>query len=233
MKTSSDEYRFLLDWFKNTRIDDFQPLNKLKNISLYKVKEKSKAEVEVGDDEEDEDLIEVKYQKYNLMLLHGTILESLKEILSKGFKNSTAEDVVFGPGVYMTDCLDTAIYYSQTKHPKTRAICVNNISCIFVNEVLYSQQLQTECFDKWNFDSPLEYPFVKYYHSKSHQPTKNDYKHDMKKRLYNCTPVSKWSQNDEFVADETLVRPRYLFVVKTRKNEDNYRKNEDFIRDNL
>ena len=191
MNASSDEYRFLLKCFKNNTVEDFDPVNKLKNVSLYKVKEKSIAEVEEEvefDGEVDDD--EAEDQKYNFMLLHGTSLESIKGILSRGFKNSTAEDGDFGPGVYMgispymTDCVDTAIRYSEGWHLEKPKICLNNISCIFVNEVLNSRQLQTQCFDEWNPDDPSECKFVKYYHRKSPRPTKNDYKRDMKRRLY-------------------------------------------------
>ena len=69
----------------------------------------------------------------NLMLFHGTSQKGATGILKEGFRNS--EKGLFGKGVYMTDCLDTAIDYSKNLNVKAHNFY------IFVNEVLESEKL--------------------------------------------------------------------------------------------
>ena len=52
----------------------------------------------------------------NFMLLLGKSLENLENILNNGFQNSVYWD--FEPGLYITDSLDMAIHYSETKYQK-------------------------------------------------------------------------------------------------------------------
>ena len=98
------------------------------------------------------------------MLLLGKSLENLENILNNGFQNSVYWD--FEPGLYITDSLNMAIHYSETKYQKKKRKRYVQDDCIFVNEVLNSKQLQTECFDKFSvfrkFENPFNYSFAKY-----------------------------------------------------------------------
>ena len=159
--------------------------------------------------------------KNNLMLFHGTSQKNAEEILNNGFRNS--ESGIFGEGLYLTDCSDVATSFSNFYQQK---------SCVFLNEVLNSQKMQTEKFGKYNevepVDTPIDYPFTKYTHECSSK-LGIDYKRDENGRFYRNSPVSKWSQCDEFVADASLVIPRYLFVMKAKVNDIQFYANERFF----
>ena len=70
--------------------------------------------------------------------------------------------------------------------------------------------------------------FTKYTHVNSPTPTANDYKQDECGRQYRGTATSKWSQWDEFVANSNFVKPRYIFKLKAKRNQDSYKRLRSF-----
>ena len=93
---------------------------------------------------------------------------------------------------------------------------------IFVNEVLKSDILQTlqHCRDEGMYDSehtPV-HTFEKHYFEGSHQLTEADYIEDTHGRKYRTVKVSFENGQDEYVADESLVVPRYLIVIGSKPN---------------
>ena len=167
-------------------------------IAIYKVIEKNPK----GNVEEHKD---------NLMLYHGTDAENTRGILETGFKNSTEGKGFFGVGCYMTESSDVGMAYSDNKSQKF----TEYLLYVFLNEVLNSKQMHTVYFSKYSKqDDPTPYPFARYAHDKSPEPTENDFECDEKGRRYRVTPISKWSENDEFLADASFVKPRFLFELK-------------------
>lgn len=71
------------------------------------------------------------------MLFHGTTRKNEFGILKKGLRNSSKG--WFGKGVYMTDCSDVAINFSDFLSTRYR--------CIFLNEVLELEKLHKLEFD--------------------------------------------------------------------------------------
>ena len=169
-----------------------------KVVRIYKVNE-SNSEVKVED------------HKDNLMLYHGTSFENSIGILEKGFRNSSKARSWFGVGLYMTESSDVAMKYAKGWEYCSQ----NSHSCVFLNEVLNSKQMQTFSFTRyWPQKNPKRYPFAKHAHINSPTPTEKDYACDEEGRIYRNTPISISSKNDEFVADASFVKPRFLFVLK-------------------
>ena len=108
----------------------------------------------------------------------------------------------------MTDCSGTAKSYSGSYR-------TNNY--IFVNEVLDSNNLKTFKHDRnqrfYDRDFKPEDPFVKHFYDFSQQPTEKDYKEDACGRRYRNVAVVGVGAEDEYLADESLVVPRYLIVI--------------------
>ena len=157
----------------------------------------------------------VNEKRKNLMLFHGTNKKGAMGILKKGFKNSS--EGWFGRGVYMTDCSDVAFNYSYTDEITTR------YSCIFLNEVLESEKLQTFEFNLkdieekgWDINTKPNHQFEKHIFKSSTQPSKEDYKMDNHGRLYRNTPIRENSRLDQYIAEASLTIPRYLFVFSCK-----------------
>ena len=104
---------------------------------------------------------------------------------------------------------------------------MNNKAYIFVVEVAETQNLKTLKFSTYNElireNKPLEGEFCKHMYFKSKKIGKKQYKRDFLGRIYRNKEVQKWSIFDEFVADESLVKPRYLIEMEVEENleEDN------------
>ena len=159
------------------------------------------------------------------MLFHGTSRENARGILQYGYKNS--EKGYFGGGVYNTECTGRAIFYSERKSSLQAGYYgskPNNLF-VFVNEVLNSEEWKSTSFRDYGSysynqlkNSPGRHLSKYHKHVNSPKPTVEDYKRDKKGRKYRCTATSKWSMLDEFVADSSLVKPRYMIKLKATRN---------------
>ena len=154
--------------------------------------------------------------KYDLMLYHGTTDKNSRGILETGFKNSTKEKSFFQVGLYMTECSDVAMSYSDRSNwgkPPSE-----NLLYVFLNEVLNSKEMKTSIFTTYGRQTdPHQYRFGRYANFKSPKPTENDYICDEKGRRYRNTPISRWSTSDEFmVQDANFVKPRFLFELNVK-----------------
>ena len=159
----------------------------------------------------------IEEHKDNLMLYHGTTHTSSRGILEKGFKNSTKQKSYFEVGLYMTECSDVAMDYSN--RPNWYKTSSKRLLYVFLNEVLNSKELQTVSFTKYGRQkNPTQHAFARYAHIKSPKPTENDYVCDEKGRRYRNTPIGRWSEDDEFVVDASCVKPRFLFELKGKYN---------------
>ena len=114
----------------------------------------------------------------------------------------------------MTDFYDVASGYSYHHSHK-------HLSYVLVIEVMRSDELQT--FEHESFDdvrsnnAQLIGQFQKHVLTSSPQIGDEGYKKDFKGRRYRNVAVENESFKDEYVADESLVVPRYL-IIKKNKN---------------
>ena len=182
---------------------------KLKKVYLYEI----------------EELVpKTEKHKNNLMLFHGTNFEGVSGILHSGFRNSASGK--FGSGVYLTESEEVAFSYCdwQNSTPCVYYVDGQKISCndpsknvkyLFLNEVLNSEVMHTVTFNYQQrvlIDRQKRNVFTRNAHIDSPQPTEDDYIRDEVGRLYRN---KRCSEEDEFVADASFVKPRYLFVLIT------------------
>ena len=200
LSSDSDEHKFVKNFFETTR-DAFTNIW-LSNVSysdfkVYKITKNQPSSV-------------LNEKGKNLMLFHGTKKEYVDSILKEGFKNS--KKGWFGKGVYMTECSDIAKHYSSNTSLIYSTSC-RGLSCVFVNEVLKSEKLRILKRDVRHCDiyTKPEHAFEKRVLKWNKQPAEEDYKEDALGRRYRNVgfPNPDCSQ-DEFIADESLVVPRYL-----------------------
>ena len=91
-------------------------------------------------------------------------------------------------------------------------------------EVAESHKLKT--FEYTNYKNlrrvrkPLESGFCKYMFVNSEKIGKKQYKRDIFGRMYRNKEVHKLSLFDEFVADESFVKPRYIISMEVEHNEE-------------
>ena len=156
----------------------------------------------------------------NLMLFHGTDKDGVYGVLKKGFMNSLSGK--FGEGVYMTDCSMTAYSYGCGKSLYRHKSHVY----LFVNEVCGSEGLQTIEHDYFcalgGVATEIVHPFCKHIVKYTPQPDESDYRVDAQGRKYRKTShlsrfLLKNSELDEYVADESVVVPRYLVAIDIYK----------------
>ena len=133
----------------------------------------------------------------------------------------------------MSDCSDTAYIYSVPDYyinDKFRVF-------IFVNEVLGSNELKTFKYSSYNEirreKKPPKSPFCKHMFQKSEHIAKKRFKQDASGRLYRNKEVSKLSIMDEYVADQSLVKPRYLIEFVTKHNDNVFNRAVKFIEEKL
>ena len=159
---------------------------------------------------------DVEEHKDNLMLFHGTTDTNSWGILQKGFRISKKENGYFGAGLYMTECSDVAMLYSNLSNSNKKPS--ENLLYVFLCEVLNSKEMQTISFAKYEPQTdPIQHAFTRYAHLNSPKPTENDFIHDEKGRRYRYTPISNYSMDDEFmVQDASFVKPRFLFELKVK-----------------
>ena len=212
--SDSKTFKFLHKCIKETSLNDFKAMYKVSSVDIFEVVERNSDESNVQ-------------KRCNPMFFHGTNCDSSVGILKNGFKNS--ERGFFGAGLYMTECFDVAIGYSECKSwPQTSTF-------VYVNEVLTSEDPKTHTFSFYSniddVEKPLESKFCKHRHFNSPDATSNDYKWDEIGRKYRKTGLSKWSACDEFVADSSLVKPRYLIRLEAKANEDVLNKYLNFVLD--
>ena len=120
-------------------------------------------------------------------------------------------------GVYKTDCLEVATDYSFRADLNS-----SDRYFIFVNEVLESEKLQTFTID---YDEVCErrevitrpkHQFEKHISKSSLMPTEKDYILDFEGRRY--VKITKRSFDDEYIAEASVVIPRYLIVHTKMQN---------------
>ena len=196
---ASEEFNFLNETFMSTFL--FKGNTGTEVAHIYKVNERNNVKTAVK-------------PVSNLMLYHGTSEKGATGILKEGFRYS--EKGWFGKGVYMTDCLCTALNYSKQLNVRAHNFYT------FVNEVLESETLQTFTFDynviykRGDVTTLPKNQFEKYFLKSSPQPTKEDYIVDVEGRRYINT--SKRSPSDEYIAEASITIPRYLIVLKRKQN---------------
>ena len=204
LDNTSDEFKFVKDFIFTTKSRNFTGRT-LKDFKICKVVEKKPVKA-------------VNVKRNNLMMFHGTSLESASGVLKKGFKNSKSGQ--YGKGVYMTECSSNAFFWAFIKN------YYKNYNCIFVNEVLGSKELQKIKFSNrsgTHFSLPLRNPFSKYiYKFSRRQPTKTKYKKDSLGRRYVANTYI--SPADEYVADASVTIPRYLVLLETERQETKKKK---------
>ena len=201
LSKDKEEFKFVKSFFETTFIksEDFAStkLSSLIDVKVYKVSENHPSK-------------KLAIKRNNLMLYHGTNEIGVKGILKDGFKNS--KKGWFGQGVYMTDCSDRACLYSSSPMQDEFKYYV------FVNEVLESKKLQTFEYENFN-DMTLEhfspdFQFEKHIPEGSKQPAECEYKEDAEGRRFRNVPHDFNSRHDEYLADKSIVIPRYLIKFK-------------------
>ena len=151
----------------------------------------------------------------NCMMLHGTSLKRSRKILNEGYKNSACG--YFGKGVYMTNSLDMAVYYSLRKTLKNWKDGFSEQELkktyVFVNQVSKSKSLKIKKYKSYNrladkYTAP-KHLFCKYMHKDSPD---SKMKEDNERKYYKKIPGL--SLSDEYVADDSLVKPRFFIVLE-------------------
>lgn len=206
LPSDSDEYKLVKSFFDKTIYEmQLRALSEgpgTKECKIYKIIENHQTKT-------------LEEKRNNLMLFHGTNKNGVEGILKEGFKNS--KEGWFGPGVYMTDCSDTACRYCDAKNMKQDFLnpFQKFLYNIFVNEVLQTEKLQIivhdHFYDMEDIDTVPKYIFEKHVLKDSKQPTEDDYKKDVQGRRYRNVIIADYdSSEDEYVADKSIVIPRYL-----------------------
>ena len=166
----------------------------------------------------------------NLMLFHGTSIKNAAGILQHGFRNSTFAK--HGRGVYLTEYFDFAVWISKLRSDFLQSFSFEFEveKAVFINEVVFdSEKLKSVEFGKFELlrshSDPLKHPFCKFISSvlrSNKQPS--NFEVDDKGRKYRNIEVTKLNLHDKFVADASVVIPRYLVTteVKTNKNIDEW-----------
>ena len=201
LQPSTEEFKFLKETFMTTAFRLSFDIN-ADRLKIYKVNERNPVKTEVKP---------VK----NLMLFHGTSQKGAIGILKEGFRNS--EKGWFGKGLYMTDCSYTAFNYADMTGPGGHLTS----HCIFVNEVLESESMQILEYDLemkmgeenvTHVNTVPDHTFEKHTLKTSLRTTEKDHMVDFEGRRYVKTRVE--NINDEYVADASVVIPRYLIVLE-------------------
>ena len=206
----SDEWKTIRDFFNRTTANstkwEYSP-----GFNVYKIMETSPSK-------------QLEEKRNNLMLFHGTNIKGVEGILKEGYKNSKIG--WFGKGVYMTDCPNTAWNYSNGK---SMAVTSGNAATffssfdentyIFVNEILDSGSLKIIKHSKnsnnermFDRDFKPKHMFERHVFGVSQKLTEKDFKKDDLGRKYRNVAIKNGSEVDEYVADESIVLPRYLIV---------------------
>ena len=186
-----DEYKFVKNFYKTINITSTAS----DNVKVYKILENKPTKI-------------LEEKRNNLMLFHGTSETNIDGILKKGFINSKRGR--FGQGVYMTESANIASIHSLK--------IANSNTCILVNEVLESEKLEIIKYKLFNLktDAKPDHRFEKHEFMASNTAT---YKKDALGRMYRevANDRSGIISLDVYLADESLVVPRYLIVVSSEE----------------
>ena len=198
LRSSSIQYKLVKSFFETTKCESTlyaTSKGPTQNFKVYKIIENRPTTT-------------VHKKRKNLMLFHGTNERGVEGILKEGFKNS--KKGTYGQGVYMTDCSHLACDYSDL------LLEYNGDRYVFVNEVLESEKLQTYEYESYVYGHNTSKPddlFEKHVIEASKQPTVSDYKEDSVGRRYRNIPHDQFTSQDEYLADESIVVPRYLIEI--------------------
>ena len=206
IRTDPSKFAILQQYLQNARCEEAESFVNLKHAIIYKVNCH-------GYDSDD-------FKFGNCLMLHGTSFDGSKKILNEGYKNSP--NGYFGKGVYMTESLDMAVYYSIRKTLKdwTKSFRRKKLmkTYFFVNQVSELKSLKVEKYliyklqydNGSNHEAP-KHPFCKHMHKDSPDRKLTI---DVEGRLYTHKKISGLNLVDEYVAKNSLVKPRYLIIIE-------------------
>ena len=137
------------------------------------------------------------------------LIFNLKEILR--YNSNLIQIKNFKVHFFILNCLNTnpcAGYYEKGH---------TNPSCVFVNEVLRSQKPQTfwhpDKDEMKDVDITPQHPFEKHFFWGCPETEENDYRVDALGRRYRNVENDCDSRDAEYLADESIVVPRYLIEI--------------------
>ena len=192
MEPTSSDYEIISKCFKGTMNMGRPAIDK-----IYRVEKRHQKCVEKSD---------------NLMLFHGTSLDSAVGIVNNGFKRSV--DGLLGPGVYHTSSSSVATGYSEMKN------CYNKDSrdkllCVFVNEIIQSEELQV--FKKVDRAKASKRHFKTCVRWKVYEGSKKTYESDGNGRRIMSSLATRADDHNHFVCDVDYVAPRYFIQFYCNK----------------
>ena len=203
-QANEEEFSLLKRCLQETRCEDPEPFVDLKHAKIYKIK------CNTASDEPD-------FKFGNILMLHGTNFENSRKILKEGYESS--HDGYFGSGVYMTESIDIAAFYSLRKTHKFEKLVYKNKNMktyVFVNEVAEPESLKVEKYGSYRrlkMNSALpKHPFCKYMHKDSPE---RKMEIDDEGRFNSDEKLSGLSLKDEYVADGSLIKPRFLIKIES------------------
>jgi hypothetical protein len=198
-QTNFWEFDLLDQFLQETHCEEPESFVNLEHAKIYKIKH-------YGESDE--------FKLGECMMLHGTSFDCSRKILNQGFKNSAYG--YFGSGVYLTESIDIAVHYSIRKtlkdwqRPHSESKCIKTY--VFVNEVVEPKSLKVEKYGRYfelkQISTAPKHPFVKHMHQCS-----PDRKVQIDARGRACRKIQGLSLLDEFVADCSLVKPRFLIEI--------------------
>ena len=203
IQTDPFKFTLLQLYLQDARCEEPESFVNLKHAKIYKVNCD-------GFDSDD-------FKFGNCLMLHGTSFEGSRKILNEGYKNSPYG--YFGRGVYMTESLDMAVYYSirKTQNDYTEPIRGNKLikTYVFINQVSKPSRLKIEKYKSYyrlkdNYTAPKN-AFCKYVHQDSPDRKMNV---DAEGRLYSYRKITGLNLGDEYVADDSLVKPIFLIEIE-------------------
>ena len=202
-QTKPNEFALLQQYLQDARCEEPESFVDLKHAKVYKVNCD-------GFDSND-------FKFGNCFMLHGTSFEGSRKILNEGYRNSAYG--CFGTGVYMTESIDMAVHYSIRKtcsiwrEPFHRNTLMKTY--IFINQVCVLKCLKVEKYESYKrlYDhyAALKHPYCKHVHQNG--PDRK-MKIDAEGRLNSHRKITGLNLGDEYVADDSLVKPRFLIEIE-------------------
>ena len=173
-----------------------------------------------------------KQKNDNMLLFHGTNLESAVGILKGGFKPTTIGK--FGPGVYLTESPSCAVSYTVAKTYNFRYYDYRHYNydkkqkflfSIFVNEVLESDTLKIVKYDErknYHLNEKRENQFEKYIVKGAIERDSDEtFEKDSKGTKIRTSPAKERDDSNHYVCHENYVLPRYLIQFYSNLSFDN------------
>ena len=228
-QVNEEEFSLLKRCLQETRCEDPEPFMDLKHAKIYKIK----CNVEPGNPD---------YKLGNCMLFHGTSRKNSRKILKEGYENSAGG--YFGSGVYMTESIDIAAHYSLRKTQQEEffnSVCGNKSkkmmkTYIFVNEVAEPRSLKVEKYESYCSLSNNNYVFPKHSFCKYINKLSPERKIEIddEGRFNSDEKMPGLSLLDEYVADSSLIKPRFLIKIEPSGfNSDKFDGFEKYLKENL